>query len=79
MGDEMAVCIDGGHAAGLDDVDVAVRQEELTKRFVFVLGLRKYSGAYALPPGLGFCGAVVSELIVILLLLLDRGKNCFQD
>lgn len=46
--------------------------QELTKSFVFVLGLRKYAGLYSLPAGLGLLRAILPELLVVFLLLLDR-------
>jgi hypothetical protein len=37
-----------------------------------VLGLRKYAGLYSLPAGLGLFRAILPELLVLVLLLLDR-------
>ena len=49
-----------------------VLPQELTRTSVFVFGLRKYAGSYALPPGVGLLSAMASELIVMLLLIVDR-------
>ena len=71
----LAVCVEPNSRHAQEpptEILKTVRLEELTKSFLFQLGLRKHSGPYAAPPGQTLLAALTPPILAILALLLDR-------